>query len=798
MKRIILVLIMNLLLGGLVAQEPVYCELPVANTDGFLSAKVNPAALSFGNGGGIGFLGHYDKDGKFEDDVYSLFFNFDGLAYVLDHSNVDDHTILLSSKLFRNFHLGASYNWRNDKYKKGDWSESLLYRPFDFLSLGAVGRDLFKDERSYQIGLAVRPVFLKGKVWDRVSFSSDFSYTDEKWSDPAIGIQTELVNGIIFGGSYSLETETIGANFSLSFSKLKIGSLFGFDDENKFSQGSYYVHVSDKFFRSFTDSKRRDKFYDFKLTGKIVEKKSGMEIGPFKIVSGKDQTISQVIKKIEKLKKNDKIGGIVFKSGNFSTSFANFLELKKALLDFKSTGKKIVFYYENISNVNYAFAASVADEIYLNPLGSIDLKGISVSMPYLKDALNKLGIEVINFRSHEYKTAGNMLSENGMTAAERESYDELLQGLYDELVSMIDSGRKGKLSKSAAEIIDDGPYFISKKAYENGLVDGIIYEDELEDKLKDIYPKTKILKKLCQNKIRYDWSDEKKDKIALIYAVGNIHSGKGRSGKSIGSVTTSQAIKKAREDKSVKGIILRIDSGGGSALASDIIAREIALCKEGKNKKPVIASMGGVAASGGYYIAANADEIIAQPNTITGSIGVVGIFPVMEKMWKKLYVNWDSVKKGEHSDIGSSSRDMTVEEKKMVEESIEHYYDVFTGVVAKARNMDIDEVHKYAKGRVWTGKQALERGLIDKLGGMDVAVQEMKRLAKIKREVDLVEYEADKSKITLTMDMGVLSQNYLLEKLPLGINEMVEMYNKMKLYENEKILMLMPIELEMD
>jgi len=789
---------MNLLIGGLVGQEPIYCELPIANTDGFLAADVNPAALSFGNAGGIGFLGHYDKDGKFEEDNYSLFFNFEGLAYVLDHTEIDNHTLMLSSKLFRNFYFGASYNWQNDKYKKGDWSESLLFRPFDFLSLGAVGQDLFNDERSYQLGLAVRPVFLKGKVWDRLSFSSDFNYADETWFDPTIGMKTELINGINLGGSYSLETETIGANFSVSFANLKLGSLFGFDADNKFSKGSYYVNISDKFFRSFVDSRRRDKFYDFKLKGKIIEKKPGMEIGPFKIVSGKDQTISQVIKRIEKIKKDEKIGGIIFKSGNFSTTFANFLELKNALLDFKSSGKKIVFYYENISNVNYAFAASVADEIYLNPLGNVNLKGISISLPYLKDTLAKLGIEFINFRSHEFKTAGNILSENEMTKAETKSYNELLQGLYDELVNMINSGRKGKLLKSAAEIIDEGPYLISTKAYENGLVDGLIYEDELEDKLKEIYPKTKIVKKICQNKIRYDWSDEKKDKIALIYAIGNIHSGKGQSGKSIGSITTVEAIKKAREDKSVKGIILRIDSGGGSALASDIIAREIALCKEGDNKKPFIASMGGVAGSGGYYIAVNADEIVAQPNTITGSIGVIGLFPIMEKMWEKLYVNWDSVKKGEHSDIFSTRREMTAKEKEMTKESIKHYYDVFTGVVAKARNMDIDEVHKHAKGRVWTGKQALERGLIDKLGGMDVAVREMKKLADIDREIELVEYEAGKNKITLAMDFDALSGNSILDKLPLGIDEMLELYNKMKMYKNENVLMLMPVEMETD
>ena len=234
-----------------------------------------------------------------------------------------------------------------------------------------------------------------------------------------------------------------------------------------------------------------------------------------------------------------------------------------------------------------------------------------------------------------------------------------------------------------------------------------------------------------------------KDKIALIYAVGNIHSGEGVPGKSIGSVTTAKAIKQAREDRRVKGIIIRVDSGGGSALASDVIGREVELCKTGKNKKPVIVSMGGVAASGGYYIAAKADKIIAQPSTITGSIGVIGIYPVFERLYEKIHVNWDTVKRGKNADLGSTHRQPTAKEKKIGEESIQHFYDRFITLVAEGRNMSKDEVHKIAQGRVWTGKQAFEHGLVDALGGMDLAVKEMKKMADLKHEVKLVEFEGD-------------------------------------------------------
>ena len=739
----------------------------------------------------------FDKNGKFVKNNFSLFFNFDEFAYVWEHSGQNDkHNLAFSSKIIRNLYLGSLYHWNNKNFKSGKLNESFLFRPFNCVSVGATVGDVFAKERNYRVGAALRPFYFKGDFWNRLTVSADFNYLNEEWQKPIIGLQSEFVNGINLAGSYNLETETIAANIGVNFSHLKIGSLVGLDTENKPTGGNYYLNINERSFRTFANFGRKELFYDFRIKNKIVEKKPVMEIGPFKVVSDKEQTLAEIIEKIKKLENDDNIKGIVFKSGNFATSFANFTELKNALEEFKAKGKKVIFYFDSIGNINYVFAASVADEIYLYPLGEVYLRGIAVALPYLKDALDKLGIEVVNFRSHKYKTAGNMFSETEMTPAERESYETLLGGLYDEMIKMIEEGRGKKLKKTASELIDEGPYFDANKALEAGLVDDLIYEDQLEDKLKEFFPKSKITKKMPSESIVYDWSEKKKDKIAVIYAVGNIHMGKGKAGKSIGSETTAEAIRKARKDKSVKGIILRVDSGGGSALASDIIAREVQLCKSGKNAKPVVVSMAGVAASGGYYIAAYSDEIIAQPNTITGSIGVVGMFPVLERMYDKLHINWSTVKKGKHSDFGKTYRQMTREEKKMMKESIEQFYDTFIGVVAKGRNMDKETVNKYAQGRVWTGKQALERGLVDKLGGMDVAVEEMKKLANLKHEVDLVEYEAGKEKLVIHIDTKRPDETVLQEILPEDFREIIKLGKMMKQYENEKALMLMPFEIK--
>ena len=769
-------------------------NFPVAATDNFFAPRVNPGALSVGNAGGFTYLGHYDAEGEFAEDNYSLFFNFDNASYVMDKLGKEySHTLAFSEEIVKNLYLGGSFFWRAKHFKELDWSEGLLYRPENYFSLGIVGHNLFEDHEYFSFGGSIRPMMFSNDLMSRFTVSADVDYLNDEWQKPVLGVQTEIINGFQIGGSYNLKDESIGFNFAVNLGNFSLGSTGAYTNESEFVGGSWYANISDKEFRSIFNKKKQDKFYDFKLAGNVVEKNQAMNIGPFRVVLGKDRTLQQVLKEIEELKENEEVKGIVFKSGNFGASFANFKALKDALIDFKSAGKKIVYYSESIGNINYVFAAGVADEIYLNPLGSLDLKGISVNAPYFKGLLDTLGIDFVNFKSHEYKTAGNMLSETEMTKSERESYDYLLEGLYVEMLDMIEEGRGSKLKKPVRDIVDEGPYWNPETAYDNGLIDGIIYEDELETKIEELYGKQKFVKNYKTNMITYDWHKEIKDKIALIYAVGSIHSGEGQEGKTIGSVTTSKAIKAAREDKSIKGILIRVDSGGGSALASDIIAREVELCKTGENKKPIVVSMGGTAASGGYYIAAKSDMIIAQPSTITGSIGVVGLFPQMKRLYEKIHINWSTVKKGEHSDLGTTHRYMTEEERKISEESIEVIYWKFVDVVAKGRNMTRDEVHEVAKGRVWTGKQAYDRGLVDKLGGMDTALAELKTLANLDKETEYVEFTGSTGNMK-SLSVGFQAKNLI--ELPAEIELLRKTYEKLNMFGDEKVLMILPTEID--
>lgn len=781
MKKLVLVMLVVFTALSIQAQSS------IAATDDFLAPKINPAAVGFGNAGGFSFIGKYDEDGFYQDN-YSIIIGGEGLSYVLDRIENDNyHRLALSSaqaEMMNNLYLGFNWDWKNKYFGDGRFGQSLLFRPADFLSIGVQFHDLFYGKTSYDFGVAVKPLIFDPAWANRITLSLDSFYDQEDLIKPKLGIQSELFNGICLGGSFDLDSETLGLNLGIRFDKFSLGSFLDADSDSKFTSGRYYVNISKKNFRSVLDS-GKNSFVNYKFKD-ILETKPGQKVGPFTIFLSQGKPLSEVIKDLDKMKKDETIKGIVIQNANFSAKLAQREELRDAFQDFRASGKKVVFYFESLGGANYAFAASIADAIYLNPIGMIDFKGLSVNSPYLKSLLDTLGVDIINLRSHDYKTAGNMLSEDHMTEAERESYQYLLEGIFQELAAMIEEGRGERLKFSVREMIDKTPFWTAEEALAQGLIDGVIFQDELKKELEEEFDSNKIVEKYKKKNFTYKWSKENRERVALIYAIGNIHSGKGISGSSIGSVTTAAAIKKAREDKTIKGIILRVDSGGGSALASDVIAREMELCKTGKNKKPVVVSMGGVAASGGYYISTYADKIVAQPSTITGSIGVVGVFPILERLYQKILINWDTVNIGRFADFGSTSRMPTGEERDLFNGMIHHYYDRFIRIVAESRNMEKDKVHEYAQGRIWTGRQALERGLIDAIGGMDIAQQEMQALLNTKRKIELIEEDSHKSfgQVGFSIDASAF--------IPTEMIKFWNYANHLKTFQDDNIQMILP------
>jgi len=777
-------------------------EFPIAGIDNLFIPYSNPSLLGTGNANGLGMV-HLADEEQFQK-RYWLMLNADGMAYAYERDHGVQHHMLamgseiLPAHIFPNLYLGTNYRWLDGDFDNGVFRSAATYRPHDFASMAMTLENPMESRPYYRAGIALRPFVFTDRINDyRLELSLDLNYA--KWTEdeyelksPIIGINTQLIDGLKLGATYNTDEETALISFSLSPGKIEAGSMVRSHKDDNF--GYAWVHLTEDSFKPIFGITPK-KWYQMPAKGQVVSYKAPKyTLGPVKIYDKGTMGIEEIFAKLEKAKADPNAQGILLINPSFATSFALQQELLDAVRDFKADGKKVSVYYDNISNGGYIFASAIADKIYLNPNGSVDLSGLTISSPYLKNLLNTVGIEVLNFRSHKYKNAGNMFSESEMTAAEREVYESLLTSLYDQMISQIRAGRGDRLTKSVQQTIDEGPYMIATDALAAGLVDGVFYQDELDKNLNKDFGYTAKLTELPDYR-SYDWSNPKENLVATIYASGNIVMGKGTPGQKIAHESTVKLIRAARNNKMYKGIILRVDSGGGSAQASDIIYREMELAKT-ENKKPIVVSMAGVAASGGYYISANADRIVADPATLTGSIGVVGLMFNATEMFNKIKVNWSTVKKGKNSDLGSMTRPWTEAEKRLVEGYIEHTYEDFVEKVAAGRkNLSVEDVHKIAQGRVWTGEQAYENGLVDDLGGLTTAKEHMKSLIGEERPIRLVDATSDENKgIGISIESGSLMQVLALDYLEMMDNEYRKVYELWKDYSGEKALMLSPLD----
>ena len=426
-------------------------------------------------------------------------------------------------------------------------------------------------------------------------------------------------------------------------------------------------------------------------------------------------------KAIGEAKTNENVKGIYLNAGLIGAGQAGLLELREALVDFKESGKFIVAYDEAYSEGGY-FLASVADEIYLNPLGGIDFNGFSSEGIFLKGFFEKVGIKPEVFRVGEFKSAVEPFILDKMSPENRLQTQYFLDDINNHALELIAKSR-GIAQDSLIRINHQMLVRKPKDAVTYKLATALKYEDEVHSILKEKLGLKEDDQIATINATDLGGMAKSKNitssnRIAVILAEGEIVDG--NADGAISSEKFTKEIRKARKDENIKAIVLRVNSPGGSILASDVIWREMS---EAKKVKPVIVSMGEVAASGGYYIAAPADTIVAQPNTITGSIGIFGIFfNVQELVNDKLGVTTDVVSTGELSDFGNMARPLSEVERTIIQSSVEDGYETFISRVAEGRGMHPDSVRKIASGRVWTGSQAKARGLVDVLGGLDTAI----------------------------------------------------------------------------
>lgn len=508
----------------------------------------------------------------------------------------------------------------------------------------------------------------------------------------------------------------------------------------------------------------------------------------------KHDGLSDVIRAIDEAKTDDNIKGISILNDESGLGMAQLKALRDELEAFKKSGK-FVYAYSNMYSQKEYYLNSVANTVYINPIGELDFKGLSSEILFFKDFQEKSGLKMEVIRHGKYKSAVEPFLENEMSPANREQILALLNSVWNSMVTDISKSRNvsvSQLNTIASGLLARTP----EMAKTQKLVDVIAYEDEYHNAIRkelkvdsdEDYNKIDI-KDYADNVAKTVKENSSKDKIAIIYAQGEIGNGEGDL-NIIGEGSMRRSLQEARKNENIKAIVLRIDSPGGNALTSDLIWREIELTKK---VKPIVVSMGNYAASGGYYLACNANKIFAEANTITGSIGVFGTLPNFSKLIDKVGIHVEQVNTHENAAEYSVFKPLDEKFRIVTQESIERIYNTFVNRVAAGRKMTFAQVDAIAQGRVWSGSEALKVGLVDEIGGMDAALKEAARLAKINtyKTQNFPQYE--KSFDDLLSNLGLpffkTKENFIKEEVGVENYKIIEQIRKMNTQKGTQILM---------
>ncbi|WP_366186692.1 signal peptide peptidase SppA [Flavobacterium ovatum] len=506
--------------------------------------------------------------------------------------------------------------------------------------------------------------------------------------------------------------------------------------------------------------------------------------------------LTDIISAIEAAKTDNNIKGISIVNNYSEIGMAQRKTLRDALENFKKSGKFIMAYANTYSQKEY-YLNSVANTIYLNPVGDMDFKGLSSEVMFFKDLQEKTGVKMEVIRHGKYKSAVEPFLDNKMSDANREQITALLESVWRTAVTDISKNRNisvTRLNEIANGLLARTPVL----AKENKLIDVIAYEDEYHDAIKkalkvkkeDDYKKVSIVDYTKKHLLESEFS-EANDQIAVIYAQGEIQSGEGDV-NTIGEISMNRSLQEARKNKKIKAIVLRINSPGGNALTSDLIWREVELTKK---VKPVVVSMGNYAASGGYYIACNANQIFAEKNTITGSIGVFGILPNFSQLTAKIGINIEQVKTHENAPEYSPFVPIDDKFKAVTLEGVEHIYKTFVAHVAQGRKMTFNQVDGIAQGRVWTGEEALKIGLVDKIGSLNDAIKAAAKMAKTNdySTRNFPEYEKSFEDMLSKLPFGQSRESFIKEEI--GTENFKILEQLKRLQARKGIQTIMPYEI---
>ncbi len=523
------------------------------------------------------------------------------------------------------------------------------------------------------------------------------------------------------------------------------------------------------------------------LSGPLFEE--GPQGWKERLLVGDVLTTRGIVESVEKAKKDDRIRGLLVNSLYAEMGIGKAQELRNVIRDFARTSKKPVYgYMEEGGTIDY-YVCAAAPRLFASPEGDswFTLLGIRAEVPFFKGTLNKVGIEAQLDHIGAYKSGSDIYTRETMSDPDREAVNSILDSLYSRVTSDIAMDRK-LTPEHVKNLIDQAP-FLAKDLKEKHLVDDLLYRDEMEDLIKK---ELKLVELNTVSILEYqkptfsETFEEKKDKIAIVYATGSIMPGtssKGWGENIMGSTTITEALHQARDNDAVKAVVMRVDSPGGSPSASDAIWREVRVTAR---KKPVVVSMADVAASGGYYISMGATKIFADPSTFTGSIGIYGGKFYLKGLYDKIGLKKEIIKRGENADLFSDYVPFREKEWELIRKHMQFTYDTFTRKAAEGRKRTNRQIQDVAQGRVWSGEQGLQLGLVDKLGGLKDAIQEAKQLAKLSgKSVGFVIYPARREDLS-----NLFSSSRAKVQLP---EEVHELLCWAQITRKEHLLLLMPI-----
>ena len=557
------------------------------------------------------------------------------------------------------------------------------------------------------------------------------------------------------------------------------------------------------------------KYVELSIGGPLAEVKPAFAFPP------RIRTLRSVTKQIDRIRKDDEVAGVLLKIEGLGVGWAKLQELRDKIIQLRSGGVEVISYLEAGGNAEYLLACA-ADQIVLMPAGMVGLTGLRAEVMFYRGLLDKLEVKADMYAVGKYKSAVEPYMRDSMSEAQRETLNAILDDLYEQQVEMIANGRGEIDAELAAELIDQGP-FTAEEAYQAKLVDALQYYDELvksieadaDEKIEvvsDYGKKSKDAPELTGfagfmrlfsmlTSSRRPSSRAGRPKVALIYATGPIMSNAPTDPFTTGQVITpgivAKALREAREDNDIEAVVMRVDSPGGSALASDVIWREAMLTQR---EKPLVVSMSDVAGSGGYYIAMAAGTIVAEPGTITGSIGVLGGKLNLKGLYNKIGLTKEVITRGKNANLYSDYGDFTPTERERLEKMLETIYGDFVRKAADGRDKTEAEIHEIAQGRIWTGKQAKELGLVDELGGLDTALAIAKKRIALSPDdaVDIIVLPKPKTFFEtlmedMEMDMRIPITLHL--SVPTSIARTLPNFYWLRLFANEPVAAVMPFEI---